>query len=93
MLLPVLSAYGSGSTSGGDLTSEFSVPSWCCFAAAQILTSGWLTLMAETSFGLLQFSRGRSGGVSGVLGTQPCDWASFTGCGEAEPCSAGAAVP
>lgn len=58
------------------------------FAAAQILT-----LMAGTSFGLLQFSRGRSGGVSGLLGTQPSGWASFGGCSGAEACSAGAAVP
>lgn len=40
--------------------------------------------MAGTSFGPLQFSRARSGGVSGVLGTQPSALASFAGCSEAE---------
>lgn len=44
MLLPVSSTYGSESRSEADLTSKFSVLSWCCFAAAQILTGAWLGL-------------------------------------------------
>lgn len=66
MLLPVSSIYGSGSRSEGDLTSKFL--SQLGAEAAQILTSGWLTLMAGNSFGPLQFSRGRSGGVSVQMG-------------------------